>query len=72
MLNGEQVCRINNEPHSWMDPIIMYLLHDDLFDKKNEARNLRIKATRYALVGNHLYQKYFTGPYLRCLNPEDA
>ena len=50
----------------------MYLLHGDLPDNKNEARNLWIKAAWYALVSNHLYRKSFTGPYLRCLNPEDA
>ena len=71
-LNREQVCNINNEPPSQMDPIVMYLLHGDLPENKNEARNLQIKATRHALIGNHLYRKSFTGPYLRCLNSEDA
>ena len=72
MLNGEQVCSINNEPPSLMDPISMYLLHGDLPENKNKARNLQIRAARYALIGNHLYCKSFTGSYLRCLNPEDA
>ena len=72
MLSGEQVCSINNEPHSWMDPIIMYLFHGDLPENKNKARNLWIRETWYALIGNHLYHKSFTGPYLRCLNLEDA
>ena len=39
VLNGEQVSNINNEPPSWMDPIVMYLLHGDLLENKNEARN---------------------------------
>ena len=55
-----------------MDPIVIYLLHGDLSEDKNEARNLWIRAARYALIGNHLYRKSFTGPYLRCMNPEDA
>ena len=50
----------------------MYLIHGDLPENKNEARNLRISSTWYALIGNHLYRKSFTDPYLRCLNPEDA
>ena len=66
MSNGKQVCSINNEP------IIIYLLHSDLLKNKNEARNLRIRATRNALIDNHLYRKSFVGPYLRCLNPEDS
>ena len=55
-----------------MDPIVIYLLHRDLLEDKNETRNLRIIAAWYALIGNHLYHKSFIGPYLRCLNPEDA
>ena len=47
MLNTEQVCSINNEPHSCMDPIIMYLLHEELPKNKNEAKNLRIRTARY-------------------------
>ena len=72
MLNAKQVCSTNNEPPSWMDPIIMYLLHGDLLENKNEARNLWIRATQYALISNHLYRKSFTGSYLRCLNSEGA
>ena len=66
------MCSINNKPHNWMNHIIMYLLHKDLLKNKNEVKNLQIRATRYALIGNHLNHKSFTGPYLRCLNPEDA
>ena len=55
-----------------MNPIIMYLQHGEFPENKNEARNLRIRAAIYALIGNHLYRKSFTGPYLRCLNYEDA
>ena len=51
---------------------MMYLQHGELLENKNEARNLRFRAARYALFGNHLYCKSFTEPYLRCLNSEDA
>ena len=72
MLNTEQVCSINNEPPDWMDPIIMYLLQGDMPENKNEAKNLWIREARYALIGNHLHRKSFTGSYLRCLNSDDA
>ena len=72
VLKGEQVCSINNEPPNWMDPIVIYLLHRGLSENKNEARNLWIRVAQYALIGNHLYHKSFTGPYLRCLNSEGA
>ena len=67
-----QICSINNKPPSWIDPIVIYLMHGDLPEDKNRARNLRIRVTRYALIRNHLYRKSFTRPYLRCLNPDDA
>ena len=72
VLNAEEVCSINNEPPSWIDPIIMYLLHGHLLENKNEARSLHIRVARYALMGNHPYRKSFTGPYLRCLNSENV
>ena len=50
----------------------MYLQHREFLENKNKARNLQIRATRYALIGDHLYRKSFIGPYLRCLNSEDA
>ena len=50
----------------------MYLLQGELPENKNKAKNLRIRAARYALISYHLYHKSFTGPYLRCLNSEDA
>ena len=72
VMNGKQMYSINNDPPSWMDLIIIYLHHRDLPENKNKARNLLIKVAWYALIYNHLYRKSFTGPYLRCLNPEDA
>ena len=68
VFSTEQIYSINNDPPSWMDPIIMYLQHGELPENKNEARNLRIRVVRYALIGNHLYH----GPYLRCLSSEDV
>ena len=44
VLSRERVCNINNEPPSWMNPIVIYLMHGDFPEDKNEARNLRIRA----------------------------
>ena len=64
----EQIFSINNEPPCWMDPIIIYLQHGELPNNKNEVRNLRIRVARYVIIGNHVYRKSFTMPYLICLN----
>ncbi|KAK3021706.1 hypothetical protein RJ639_046556 [Escallonia herrerae] len=40
--------------------------------ERHEARNLRVKAARYALVEGTLYKKSFSLPYLRCLRPSES
>ncbi|KAK3035638.1 hypothetical protein RJ639_033166 [Escallonia herrerae] len=56
----------------WVDPIIKYLSTGELPSGRHEARNLRVKAARYALVEGVLYQRSFSLPYLRCLRPSKS
>ena len=50
---------------SWMDPIIGYLRDDRLFEDKNEAHIIKLKAARFWLSSDDkLYRKSYTGPYL--------
>ncbi|KAK3026499.1 hypothetical protein RJ639_041796 [Escallonia herrerae] len=56
----------------WMDMIVTYLSTGELPSKRHEARNLRVKAARYALVEGTLYKKSFSLPYLRCLRPSES
>lgn len=37
-----------------------------------EARKLRMKATKYYVVRDKLYQRSFLGPLLRCFSPRAA
>ncbi|KAK3036927.1 hypothetical protein RJ639_030892 [Escallonia herrerae] len=62
---------IDQEP-CWMDMIIKYFSTGKLPSKRHEARNLRVKAARYALVEGILYKKSFSLPYLRCLRPSES
>ncbi|KAK3033290.1 hypothetical protein RJ639_033221 [Escallonia herrerae] len=62
---------IKQEP-CWMDMIIKYLSIGELSSERHEARNLRIKAARYALVEGTLYKKSFSLPYLKCLRPPES
>ncbi|KAK2998543.1 hypothetical protein RJ639_023122 [Escallonia herrerae] len=62
---------VNQEP-CWMDIIIKYLSTGELPSERHEARNLRVKAARYALVEGVLYNKSFSLPYLRCLRPSES
>ncbi|KAK3042740.1 hypothetical protein RJ639_000798 [Escallonia herrerae] len=62
---------IEQEP-CWMDTIIKYLSTGELPSERHEARNLHVKAARYALVEGTLYKKSFSLPYLTCLRPSES
>ena len=55
---------------NWMTPIVSYLKDGKLPDGKDEARKLRVRAARYVLMGEVLYKRSFSQPYLRCLAPD--
>ena len=57
---------------NWMTPIVSYLKDGKLPDGKDEARKLRVRAARYVLMGEVLYKRSFSQPYLRCLAPDEA
>ncbi|KAK3037084.1 hypothetical protein RJ639_029926 [Escallonia herrerae] len=52
--------------------IILISPEGELPSERHEARNLRVKATRYALVEGILYKKSFSLPYLRFLCPSES
>ncbi|KAH7856417.1 hypothetical protein Vadar_001111 [Vaccinium darrowii] len=54
------------------DPIVKYVRDGEVPDDKGQSRKLRIKAARYALMGDVLYRRNFTLPYLRCLVSTEA
>ncbi|KAK3010429.1 hypothetical protein RJ639_011088 [Escallonia herrerae] len=66
-----EVETIEQEP-CWMDMIVTYLSTGELPSERHEARNLRVKAARYALVEGTLYKKSFSLPYLRCLRLSES
>ncbi|KAK3007254.1 hypothetical protein RJ639_016154 [Escallonia herrerae] len=66
-----EVETIEQEP-CWMDMIVTYLSTGELPSERHEARNLCVKAARYALVEGTLYKKSFSLPYLRCLRPSES
>ena len=41
-------------------------------DAKDEARKLKVQASRFVLMKDVLYKRCFSYPYLRCLVPEEA
>ncbi|XP_075633631.1 uncharacterized protein LOC142606114 [Castanea sativa] len=66
-----EVQQIEGE-ENWMTPIVVYLKVGRLLEDKDEARKLRIKATKYILIDEVLYKRGFSQPYLRCLALDES
>ena len=56
----------------WTNDIIGYLRTGTLPKDPKQAHKIQVQATRFTLIGGHLYKRSFTGPYLRCLNHSEA
>ncbi|XP_074300871.1 uncharacterized protein LOC141632205 [Silene latifolia] len=56
----------------WRTPYLDLLRHGNLPDGKKEVRGFRMKASRFTLIDNVLFRKSLAGPYLRCLNKQEA
>ena len=52
--------------------IISYLKEGQLPDDHVSARKLKIRASRFVLIGDKLYKRSFTLLYLSCLAPDEA
>ena len=66
-----EVQQIENR-ENWMALIVSYLKDRKLSERKDKARKLRLRAARYVLMGEVLYKRGFSQPYLRCLAPDEA
>ena len=67
---GISICSINNPP-SWMDSILSYLVDNKLLEDRKEAKMIKRKAPKYWVSKEGLlYRRSFTGPYLLCVHPE--
>ncbi|XP_034704196.1 uncharacterized protein LOC117928418 [Vitis riparia] len=60
------------DDQQWTEAIIKYLQTGTLPEEPRQAHKARVQATRFTLIGGHLYKRSFIGPYLRCLNHSKA
>lgn len=56
----------------WRTSIVKFLRTGALPSNRGEAQKLKLRASRYTLIGELLYKRSFTLPYLRCLSPGEA
>ncbi|CAL9000311.1 unnamed protein product [Prunus brigantina] len=58
--------QIDEDP-SWQDPIIDYLVNENLPEDKSETRKIKQKAARYYMRGDMLIRRSYSGPHLTCI-----
>ncbi|KAF7132907.1 hypothetical protein RHSIM_Rhsim09G0074100 [Rhododendron simsii] len=54
-----------NYSDSWTGPIVDYITNGTLPEDKIKARQLKIRAAKYLMMGDVLYRRSFSLPYLR-------
>ena len=69
--DGKQIQEIDVE-EDWTAPLKEYLQSGSLPDRKDAARRLKVRASRFVLIKDVLYKRGFSGPYLRCLSHSEA
>ncbi|RVW35267.1 hypothetical protein CK203_085864 [Vitis vinifera] len=72
ILEKEQVSQVHDAHGSWMEPIIKYLETRELPNDELQANRIRIKSARCSMIGDQLYRRSYSGPYLKCLDPKKA
>ncbi|KAG5565895.1 hypothetical protein RHGRI_001720 [Rhododendron griersonianum] len=58
--------------NSWTGPIVDYITNGTLPDDNIKARQLKIRAAKYLMMGDVLYRRSFSLPYLRCLTMPES
>ena len=56
----------------WMTPIISYLRNGTLTEDCNAPCMLKVQSSRFIKIGDVLYKRGFSSPYLRCLVPNEV
>ncbi|GFZ05203.1 hypothetical protein Acr_17g0007750 [Actinidia rufa] len=66
-----QILQTEESP-TWMDEIVDYLQEGTLPTDKLQARRLQYRSARFCIFKGRLYKRSFSGPLLKCLQPEEA
>ena len=66
------ISQIKETPPSWMDPILLYIATGELPIDKSRAHKIQIQSARFSIIDEQLYKRSLSGPYLKCLTPEQG
>ncbi|XP_074277286.1 uncharacterized protein LOC141600929 [Silene latifolia] len=67
-----QVNPVSTDNNSWTKPYYDWFLRGILPQDMHEARAFRIKTSTYSIINNTLFKRSQPGPYIRCLEPDEA
>ena len=67
-----QVSQIEEVPPSWMGPIRLYIATGELPNDRGRAYKIQIQSARFFLIDGQLYKRSLSGPYLKCITPEQG
>ena len=67
-----QVNQVDKDLPSWMEPITLYLSTEQLPSERDKAHKLQVQTARFSLVDGQLFKQCLSGPYLKCLTPEQS
>lgn len=59
------------ESGDWIIPIQRYSQYGTLSKDEREATKVRSKSASFMLIGNELYKRFFTRPYLKCISGDE-
>ncbi|XP_074283537.1 uncharacterized protein LOC141608085 [Silene latifolia] len=68
----EQVNPVNTNNNSWTKPYYDWFLRGTLPQDRHAARAFKTKASTYSIINNILFKRFQAGPYLRCLESDEA
>lgn len=66
------VCNVGPKEYDWTDEIKRYLQEGTLPEDTKHAHKIQVQTARFTLIGQELYKRSFTGPYLRCLTQPES
>ena len=71
-IRSPQINKVDENPPSWMGPILLYLSTWQLLSERNKAHKIQVQTARFFLVDGQLFKRSMGGPYLKCLTPEQS
>ena len=57
---------------SWVEAIRRYLQIEEQPKYRNEVRKIKFRATRYTMIGEDLYKRGYSQPFLKCVTKEEG